>query len=530
MAGKKGAPQLTKYCRIFQWVEAQDPAFAGALPDLCLEGLLSGGRGAGVTFLYPKDKAYRQEVVDKTYSDEADEAVKIVESLIIPDALPAAADFGKRAAVGSRLGVRYAVEASDGDKVRLAGGVELVPAEDFRTLARRAGDIAVWLVAKGRLPLAGEAYQAPPPERRGKQGGARRGGADGAPALTGRQLLAAGVEGDFDRCMRQDRCRSHDPYLGKVVSLLNFLRARNPDMLLKVMPVLDFDPTVCFYLLLEPYKTRGEYLIDEEVIFGPGGWNGADIYSEDAAVEYRAFFAAIPAQQGMTATDGQTGAPAIPFVFRDHAAVAAQVDITRQQVNAKTPRDMAKVVQDAYVTLATANTIQGMGPILPDSTHRALPGSKKLWQDEVRFIVYEALQTMRSGPYDTAVFAGIVRDLRFRWPGNDYGAELCLTNPADIQTSVGPRQELIMLTKFVNSTDFFYMPAAPSAVGGAWGSMDPTDWAVYNRSASAAANLGRVAGMKRPDGISPQALLELQVYAQLHGGQLPPAVQAIGRA
>ena len=36
MASKKKG-QLTKYCRIFQWVQAKDPDFAGAIRDLCLE-------------------------------------------------------------------------------------------------------------------------------------------------------------------------------------------------------------------------------------------------------------------------------------------------------------------------------------------------------------------------------------------------------------------------------------------------------------------------------------------------------------
>ena len=78
-----------------------------------------------------------------------------------------------------------------------------------------------------------------------------------------------------------------------------------------------------------------------------------------------------------------------------------------------------------------------------------------------------------------------------------------------------------MLTKFVGSTDFLYTPAAPEAVGRAWGDPNnPTDERVYNRNAAALANLGRVSGMNRPEGMSPQALQELRIYAQTHG-QLP---------
>jgi hypothetical protein len=524
MATKKRG-QLTKHCRIYQWVEAQDPDFAAAIRDLCLERALSPGAGGGVTFLYPKDKAYRTEIIDKTYSDEADDAVKIVESLIIPDALLTGADFNKRP-VGSRLGVKYPVEAAEGGKVKLASGVELLVAEDFRPLARRMGDIAVWQVVKGRLPLTGEAYKRPVPARRTAKGGGARGGNDGSGGLNDRQLLATTTEGAFDRCMRQDHCRTHNPYLAKVVSLLNYLKVKSPETLLAVMPVLDYDPVVTFYLLLEPYKTRGESLIPDSLIFGDGAWNGADAYG-NAVEEYKAVFRAMPDQQTMSATDPQSSQPAVPYCFRDRASVAAQIDVVRQQLGSLNPRQLPKMVQDVYAVLIGQNTIQGMGPILPDSTKAALAGSKKLWQDELRFTVHEALQTMRSMPYTTDVFASIVRDLRTAWPGDNYGAEIRLSNVEDLRTNVAPRNELLMLMKFVNSTDFLYIPAPPEIVGGVWGgASDPTDWQLYNRNAVALANLGRIQGMVRQAGISPQALQELQIYAQTYG-RLPAEVTAL---
>jgi hypothetical protein len=526
MASKKKGP-LSKYCRIFQWVEAQDPDFAGAIRDLCLEGVLSpGGRSAGVTFLYPKDKDYRKEIIEKTYSDAADEAVRLVESLVIPDALLAGADFHRRP-VGSRLGVKYVVESADGGQVRLAGGVELAPAADFDTLARRTGDLAVWIVTKGRLPLQGEAYKPPMPTRVAKGGAARARGGNGGGGVPGaRQLLAATAESEYDCCMRRDGARAHNPYLARVVSLLNYLKARNPDVLLSVLPVLDYEPVVTFYLLLEPYKTGGDHLIADGVLFGEGAWNGADAYA-DAVEEYKAFFRSLPAQAAASATDSQSGQPVVPYVFRDRGAVAAQVDAVRQQYGGLNPRQGPQMVQDVYATLAGQNSIQGMGPILPDATLRALAGSKKLWQDEFRFTVHEALQSMRQMPYASDVFAGIVRDLRAAWPGNNYAAEIRLANAADILKNVAPRLELLLLTKFVNSTDFLYTPAAPDEVGGAWGNPnDPTDWQVYNRNAAALANLGRIQGMVRPAGVSPQTLQELQIYVQTHG-QLPPAVSAL---
>jgi hypothetical protein len=522
MASKK-KHQLAKHCRIFQWIEAQDPELAGAIRDLCLEGALAGGR-RGATFLYPKDKAHRAEIVDKAYTDEADEAARLIEALIIPDALLQSADFKGRP-VGSRLGVKYTVEGAEGGKVHLAGGVELVPADGFNPRGAFGSRLAVWVITRGRPPLEGEHYRPPPPEQRGsvpRHGGGLTGGAGAG--LNERQIIAANTEAEFDRCMKRDHCRTHNPYLARVVSLLNYLKAKAGGTLQKVLPVLDYEPAVSFYLLFEPYKTRGEYLIPTPLLFGDGAWNGADAYG-NAVEEYEAIFRGLPAVAA-TAPDPQSGAPAVAYVFRDRAAVAARVDAERQRIGGLNPRQAPQAVQESYATLCQHNTISGLGPVLPEATLKALGGSKKLWQDEQRFTLHEALQELRHGSYTTETFAGIVRDLRTAVPGDDYVRELRLSCATDLKINVAPRHELLMLAKFVNSTDFLYTPVAPEIVGGAWGSMDPADWQVYNRNAVALGNLRRTTGMARPTGVSPQTLQELQIYAQTHGG-LPPDVLAL---
>jgi hypothetical protein len=511
MSGKKKT--MTRFCRIFQWLEDQDAELAEAIHNLCLEGALSPGRSGGVTFLYPKDKAYRAEIISKTYSDEADEASKMVESLIVPIALIAGADFNSQA-VGNRLGVKLVVESAEGSKVKLAGGIELSLAEDFQTLSRRAGDIAVWIVTKGRLPLEGEAFKAPSGDR--KKGRGVAGGARGGGIISDRAVLATSLEGEFDRCQSRDRCAGNNPYLAKVVSLLNFLRAKHPEVFTKVLPMLDFDPIITFYLLFEPYKTSGDYIIPDSIMFGDGGWNGSDLFS-NAVFEYEGMFRALELQN-----DGA-------FVFRDHAGVASQIDSQRQALSSSSnPRGAPPAVQEVYAKLASDNSIGGMRPILPESTLAALGGLKKLWQDELRFIIREALQTLRTQPYSTSDFAAIVRDLRAKWPGNNYADEIVLSNLAYLKTNVAPRSELLLLLKFVNSTDFLYVPVTPEQVGARWGSMNPTEWeGCYNGNLVALNNLRRTTGMVRGGcGLSPQTMQELELYKRTNG-RLPDEVVAM---
>ncbi|GFR90096.1 60 kDa polyprotein, partial [Elysia marginata] len=222
MASKK---KLQKYCRIHQWIVAKDEALAGAIRDLCMEGALSGGRRSGATFIYPPSSVSK-EIVKKAYSADAEEAIFLLNAHIIPDSVRTAADFKR--GVGSRLGIKLEVESASGSSVTLKGGAKLKVADDFHPL--RKENIAVWEVESGEVPLEGPKFEAPK-RGRGECRGEYRGGfgASGA-TLNARQLLASGVEHNYDECMRANRCRTKDPYLAHAVSLLNFLKQNHPSL------------------------------------------------------------------------------------------------------------------------------------------------------------------------------------------------------------------------------------------------------------------------------------------------------------
>ena len=283
MASKK-KQQLQKFCRIFQWVEQKDPAFAGAISDLCMEGALRGGRSLGVTLLYP-GADLRKEIVKEAYGPDPEKAIRLLEGHIVNPALHAAEDL--EGGAGTRRGVRLELEAGGGDAATLKGGAKIKKAADFTPLLK--DNITVWEVVGGVVPQEGPAYERPRRGRggRGAEAAAAVGGAE--KALSDRAGLAADVEGEYDKCMRADRCRSRDPYLAHAVSLLNFLKAAHPSTLQKVLPMVDRDPAVTFYLLVEPHKTTGERVLRDSELFGKNGWNGAQVY-EGAVTEFEAFF------------------------------------------------------------------------------------------------------------------------------------------------------------------------------------------------------------------------------------------------
>lgn len=495
MSSKK-KPTLQKYCRIYQWVEAQDPDFAQAIRDLCLEGHLSpGGKKRGVTFLYPADAAYRQEIVAKTYGADGDEAARMVEALIVPDAFVEGASFSQPGRqVGNLAGVLLPVEKATSKAVHLAGGVELARCETFLPRETRQSDIAVWLVAKGRLPTEGAPYTAPRAERPPR---ARTGGAEGeaaaAPAPASRAALALRTADRFIECLQADRCRAHNPYLAVVVSFLNWLAAKHPERLAALRPVLDYDPVVSFYLLFEPYRTAGAgpYLVPEELL---AEWGGADCCYQDGPAEFRKHFA------GLT-----------------NPSLIAQVDAVRYEA-ANAGRDMPKRVCAAYDELRAQNAVKGFGPVLPPEAAAAYAADccrqRRLWQDEFRHWAHTQFAAVRTAPTAAeavAEFQQWLSAVATGYPGNDWDAERRITSPA-IMSGVGVKADYTALMVFVNSTDFLYYPVAADGVGQVWGGSPAhtlEEGGIYNRNAVAERALGGT--VTHRSGLSRSTLAELAV-------------------
>lgn len=521
MAGKK----LHKFCRIYQWVEAKDPDLAGAIRDLCMEGALSGGRHSGATFIYPS-AAVRKQIVKDAYSADPEKAIRVLEAHIISEGVRTAAEIRK--GVGSRLGIQLEVESGSGASVTLKGGAKLKVAEDFHPL--RKDNIAVWEVESGEVPLEGPEYKPPargraPRASGGRDGAAKARGYRGGNATGPRLLMAKAVEQNYSACMRADRCRSRDPYLTHSVSLLNFLKLQHPDLLAKVLPMIDRDPAVTFYLLLEPYKTQGsDYVLDNSVLFGREGWNGVEIF-ETAVTDFEGFF--------------ETVDPSIA----DTQAVRSAIDNVRLQILGEDGRRANKVstpkeVRSVYKTLIAQNSIAGVQPILPQVTVEALPGDKKVWQDELRFMLHASLQEVRQSPiYDEGDFAAILEMLA-QHPGNDYAKEAVLSNAELLQSNVAPQDEFMLLVKFINSTDFLYVPVSAENVGGAWGDVpvvsgpsafyDAGDLNVYNAEASKQKLLGwyKVSGGDEPRGLDPGTIAAVRLHMSRHG-ELPPGLRGI---
>lgn len=491
--------KMVKYCNIMTFLDDHDSDLGSAINKLCLTRSLQP-RQSGITFLYPAEKSYHKDILEKAYSESPEHAVEMIKSLIIPVALLTAQDF-KKNSIGSLNGVGYTVKSAGSDGVVLEGSngdVTLKLNSSFKYLNKKsAGDdsIAVWDVVSGRLPLTGAEYKRASTKKTGKGDKVYEGGAISA---SQRAILAAKVENKFRMCCIRQGDKTYDPYLAKTVGLLDYLNKNHKDLLTKLIPIVDYSPIVTFYLLVEPYKLKPPYLIPDEVLFGEHGWNCVVPFGDLSLL-------------WQTILNGFFGAGTAK-VFSDRASVAQQIDLARQSLidDQKGIGTVSNVI-GKYSSFMSSNSISGLSPILPDGTTALLSASKKLWQDEFRYILYSSFQAVKTGMRGDkeGAFDKVLEFVQIYCPGNDYDKERRITNPNsfNVPSPNGIYNELMC---FINSTDFMYL-SLPTAMS----SQTNFGSGFFNRNAEALQGMSSIHMQK--DTLSKKTLYELQTYVAQFG-------------
>lgn len=144
---------MKQFCKISVWLQQHDPDLLEIINNLCMLGNLSAAKYKhGVTFIYPKQAKIRDEIKKHAYSNDPSQAIKTLESLILPFYIPTPAEFTGE--IGSYTGVKLEVEKTEANKVILKNGeAVLVPAADFKPFPDRR--LAVWIMESGSMPLEG---------------------------------------------------------------------------------------------------------------------------------------------------------------------------------------------------------------------------------------------------------------------------------------------------------------------------------------------------------------------------------------
>jgi hypothetical protein len=450
MADRK--PQ--KFCHIMGWVKAHDPELADAISDLCMGGQLSS-RFGGATLLYPPAKI-RKEIVDGAYSAEPEAAIDLIRAHIIPMCLKSAADFTGQT-IGSKLEIEIGVESATAATVKLTGGAQLKPAKDFKPL--RNDKIAVWLVDSGTIPTEGKAF-----EYRRRKGGGAASTPDAPAGWQGRQKLAAQCEAEFKSNMSQQAlaARVDLPYLKRVTSLMQYLAA-HPEChgdLVKAVSTIDRNPVSTFYILVEPYKADGEPFLSHRSI---SGWisSGTDAEVAAPATEMLALFEQLGhVGESTAATDGEVVSAGL---FSNPSRVFSESRAVAQPLCDGVSLNLLNNIAKAYSQAIESNRIGTADAVWPAGVAASLGGSRKLWQDMLRFDLRVVQSHMHNRMASTSpgelldIFETLVQQ---RYCGSDYWADLNNmygVSPGE-HRRVAPTVEVSRLCEFVMSWDFLYCP------------------------------------------------------------------------
>jgi hypothetical protein len=473
--------RVQKYCRIYNWIEDNDEEFADVMNQLCLDRVAdTNKKHPSITFLMPKGKL-RNKIVDLAYSDNPEEAANMIISLVLPHGYSSVEDF-EHASTNKKVGnkLRYLfpeIKSSGKNSVNFGDKLEISLAKKFAP--RDRSRIYIWQIDSGEPPngynkyVEKQEYVLPDFSKRTFTKKSTTGGDDDGMSET---IMNA----DNDRRSRFEFARkieevvaaqmnkkSMDPlemYRPFVTQLLDIIFQYHKNTSIKIRPLLDIDPVITFYLLVEPYKTTGDYIVCSDVFNSTlfnrvlGNVLGSTGIDPNSYVKkYKSILDDYNFESN-TATVFTKPDKIIDLTNFIKNKLLAENDST------SLPAEIIKI----YNILEERNEIvidteQPMSNIFPKllHDHYRVNHNKKLWQDEYRFIIHKCLKNIRSEfdlhriPVYKDMLNMISKDLR----GNNYSSELCIMNNYNKSSSLNTcvKDNFKMTQLFVSCASFLYI-------------------------------------------------------------------------
>lgn len=237
---------LKKYCSLHKFLEQHEPDLYESFESVCMLSILRPKFGNGVTLLIPPP-AEKKKLMDLVYGDDPDQAIPMLQSLVIFNYLPNAASW--QSAAQTERGIVTAshqkldVSVSGGDIVVADAKVALN--KEFISFPERK-NMAVWNMISGKLPLEGKAVAARSPTAKKTRTKSSYSGS--AEDCACRIQLTKLAEEDMELCLAKGKFS--DMYLKIIVSLLVFLKKDYAQEFDKLVKQMCFGVIPCFYKVM----------------------------------------------------------------------------------------------------------------------------------------------------------------------------------------------------------------------------------------------------------------------------------------
>lgn len=455
--------QFKTYCRIIDYVDAVDPELSKIIRGLCVDMSLGSLKGKpGITFLMPQDKAFRAKLEKLAYSDKIEDSNKandMLNALIFRDVFKSPSDWmAKKDDIPNSLlpSQHVEIESTTANGVIFKSGAKAVIDTDFKDASRR-GNLAVWKLESGEIPVTTDK---PSSFKYAKSGKAKTGGYNpgNLASQSERFNIAIAVENAYALCqLQQDTGASghkrRDVYLEHTMSLVNYiLHVRNDKALLldKVLPLVSLDK-IDFYLLVEPHRASGNYILDDMLIHE--WW--VNRHNHPCSI-------AKVVQELEELLDAGDQA----LIYSNRAQVFEKIAEVRDKlskyVDAR-PRGIVDEISKAYDELNNNNTINGLGPIYPQGLaayYASEPGLKML-HDELRYLTYGAFKQFESHRFDIGAFNELVNmigECLYAGTADERARSQKLLNKTSIKYLISPTEKVQEIKIFLYSTMFMYVP------------------------------------------------------------------------
>lgn len=145
--------KLKKFCKLTRYIQQIDKDLHAVIDDLCIEHHFKPERDAGgITFLYPKEKAYRQKIINAAYSTNPEVAVNMIKALIIQGYYEDGSKMSGE--LVNKLNQKIDVESA-GSTVKLSNGLTLTKDSGFTPMGHRENMAVFILSGKGEIPTNG---------------------------------------------------------------------------------------------------------------------------------------------------------------------------------------------------------------------------------------------------------------------------------------------------------------------------------------------------------------------------------------
>lgn len=470
--------RVQKYCKIYNWIKDNDEEFADVMDQLCLDRIAdTSPKHPSITFLMPKGKL-RDKIIELAYSNSPEEAVNMIVSLVLPYGYSSVEDFERASStkkVGNKLKYLFPEitktgknSVNFGNKLEISLVKKFVPRDKLR--------IYVWQIDSGEPPnnynkyVELQEYKLPDfskkPNAKKVSGGAKD-------SILYDNIITVDKDRksrlDFakkieDMVINQINKKAIDPleiYRPFVTELLTIVFQFHKNTSIKIRPLLDIEPMITFYLIVEPYKVVGDYVVC------------SDVFNST-------LFSTILNQVFGSGIDPNTYLKKYKSVlddynFNDNSSVFTKpMDIIElsnyirnklltENDSTTLPTEIIKI----YNTLESDNEMtidnETIGNIFPKSLyeHYKLNHNKKLWQDEYRFIMYRCIKNIKSefAPYRLPIYQELINNISTEFRGNDYSSELCVMNNFSKTSSLNTciKDKIKMMQLFVSCSSFLYI-------------------------------------------------------------------------